>query len=1442
MKKTQRVVVSLLLFLISISLVPSKANTLGNASDATVEMVISNKLQSLNGKKSGYADDRGILYYLASLGALALWNDAANNNNRTTISASLREPYKDSLAIGVKDFNNRYQVSPSENSFIATSIDDSQTFENYSDSDQLKKYADYMASEIIEKSSEQASAVFTKLNDGMKDMEDSEKQTYLTENSQTVRALYTLILRVSSEYKTIQSLVNINDKIPMYKKDITSLTKQLADPANQTIINFAQDLEEKTLRSGGNLALSDDKNDLNRLLATYNGDNLLINQAYLAIVACSATYLPFSSKLGEESFTKSLTSIVGEEKEGQEVLALYNRQKAKLKPLYMRQTTADGEGKGSAERITVEEFLKNIEDQSSGSLVTVKGKFRKSEDSDSFAYYTKTETTKLQYDDNGEEVTETEDNTSENAETKTSNGNGAEIEEGETGELLATGTITDSSRLSDPVFRFSENDDKNSSMGRILMWNILKDYKTDDLESEYNKQLLYVNMFGDIVLSDLTVIIPAAANPTFLNKEVSYNPNTAAFMNSYPKTALNSETLSVTDRDKEKFIIVEFPNYTEATQQYRTPSHSEATELLGLSKVGPTVKCDTKAIAYTISENKEAVKTFEFGDSTMPLSLEMYDESLEGVQTMKAKYMSSKWYQFNTANKFNGALAMVPDSGRSLNFDVPAVLFPLNKSDNSNYDEVCSFIAKKFFDDITVGEDSTRSISNGRVNVQLLTDTLICAYEGETNIAMFTKNIYDEYSKLDEVNIVTKGLMILDEKILTTLGGVSGILGIKNAYQDPVFGTILLYTKKFMPFVLLVVALYFIISFIRKRCNIIFSVACILGSLVLTYAGLQVLPIYIPILVNGTISSFSDEVSYKSLFMRQEQYLNPYEMKASYDDNGNFSYSTSSINLYRFSNDQIDSFASRYNTTSDNLKSGKAVMIDDNSGLFVEGDLIKMNLDRLFGGLTITGNYENSSEGNVYRLKSSKKVSNVVDYYTPYYAIVDSYINKLNKLSEVYNIPREQLYYGNSLYKDSFINSSYVNSDLFLNRGRFDKIQYESQEGQLNLSLMEENFPDQNVDWIGLQSVVAGDYFKSNLDSIKDTLWFQSMVTNGYYDQDGNIVDEDKLAKVLDHVNNTTQQFLIDNSGQLSHLSDENIIKITCMYALIDFNICVSDWKCVLYPQALNYEELTLEDVLLPVLTKDYDRYTAQKRNIVSYIASDFGIIGLILFAFVAILAFLICWAMRIVIPILYFILIISVILRLSLKNNSSVSSIFWGFAQIAGGILLSYAAFCYLTSTAYKFNDSAFCLFFLLICYYVIATIIFSMLMSLATNLGDFSSIKVKSTLGDIGKKFNKLPGVKKISQKAGTVIQDVRNKRKRRNAPAEVVEDMDGRRTFHYSEDIYNEDVLDGIMSSRHNYASYNTPDKKKKKIVYRRNKVSKDYEYEETPKEESFDKFEL
>ncbi len=85
------------------------------------------------------------------------------------------------------------------------------------------------------------------------------------------------------------------------------------------------------------------------------------------------------------------------------------------------------------------------------------------------------------------------------------------------------------------------------NMTYALLTNILKNSKGISRLGNLNMQFLYVNVFGDIVTADDTIIFPAVANPAYYvyGQGINvYMPYTATFMNNCP---LPLSTYSYTD-------------------------------------------------------------------------------------------------------------------------------------------------------------------------------------------------------------------------------------------------------------------------------------------------------------------------------------------------------------------------------------------------------------------------------------------------------------------------------------------------------------------------------------------------------------------------------------------------------------------------------------------------------------------------------------------------------------------------------------------------------------------------------------------------------------------------------------------------------------------------------------------------------------------------------
>lgn len=1423
------------------------AITYGNTSSTYIQQVVSRKMQLLTKQNSVYTDDRGVVLSEASILISSMWDKILANSN-LNVSTEVLKTYRDSIKNNVDRFNASYKDATGQD-FHSTSINIDYDIDSYSDEESSKQYP----SKVFDKTKEIAKETCTAiLDDIVKECDgkgDSDKQTIYKSYNLEIKSVYNLLERAGQEQLSVANLMsekyegNLKESINV--KDLTSI---MTNDKYKEIMEYARDLIEKSILSSTDIGLEDGNNNYNKFTSVIDGNRRRVNLAYLSCMAISSTYIPFISKAGDEKNLNSVKAIVGDNDKAQAIIKAYSDTVGRVKPLYKNNVDKKGNLTGSASRITVEEFMKDIEDDSSGALVTYTGQFKKSEDVDTWSFFNNSD--KQEDVNTGEEIAS--GTVTSNAENKSQEANGNEsdvdnsklgvtLEDDEGNELPLTNNMTETERRTDPLVIYGDFS-KKAATTKVVLWNIQKDYKSDSLSEEYDKRWLYINGWGDVVLDDGTIVLPAAANPSYLKDNIVYNCNTAAFMNSYPKPDVTTNSMTMTERDKDKYIISQEVEGNIDKQLKKGQCFTgDYLDLYGYSKVGPTLESEINAFCYKTTSLNIAFKC-------LPMELDMFSNTEERVQTMVLKYQGvddsnfiSRVISSPGANiRLDDELFLVPESPKyQSTTETAGVIFPVTQDTSQS---ILDVIAKRYFDDMTTSQDGEVVVENGRMDIDWITGVFKSGYDGITNKAALVKNVRKSYTELRQVSSIVVTLGQFVEKILNVLGDVDGVIGLKNAYQDSGWGRVLNYVRDFAPFIIIAIIIYFITCFIRNRVNIIAAFSYIALSVLLAYASIMIIPVYIPILLNGTISTCTNEVSYKSLYMRAEKYLNPYESR---EKQG---VKSSSMTLYRFQEDDLVNLANRFNTTENNLKSGAVIDLDTSAGTYVEGDLIKIDVDKFLSSLAITGTYENTMAGSLYTLKSTKRISNSIDYYNPYYLVTDAFIDKLNLTSKLFDLSPTQLNYGNSLTKDSFLVNSYVCSDLFLNRDDFSVFDNPDKYVNITSDQVREIFgSSDNIDWLGIKSVVAGDLFNRNFDSIKDTLWFKSMVRNGFYNEDGSIKNEDKMANLITHVNNTTQQFVLDNLNQMPYLSDENMIKVIALYATIDFDVCASDYLNVIYPQALNYEELGISDVLLPVITKDYDRYSAQDRNIIEYIEYDYSWWGLILFGMVIVLGWLIVTAMKIAIPILYAVLVVSMLARFSLRNNKNVGAIISGFMQIAGGIMAAYLIFCYITSACYKFNDSAKCLIILLVVYILVSIIIFSVLMTFASKLGDFSEIKVTSTLSDIGRKFSKLPGLKKLSASIAKAFNRVR-----RTKDGDMTDDEyynsrkgDPLNSFRYSDDIYDSSIFNEVIQQRHNWKS-DQPEKEKKKFTYKRSKNSeKDtnmYRTDHDPDSENFDNFKL
>lgn len=1440
---------------------------------------IINHLQTVDIAYKGNIDERGLINSLSTNTRLALWNDFANKTQLVQFSVNELRPYALSLSYNIKSFNDNF--SKDGDGYISQSLNNYEVNDN-STRDELGNISSIALKEIIEEGSMHIDKVYSSLLSDYNSLgSDDEKKNYLGTKTAIIKSLYLYSERIVQDYDEIQQICGNDaaDNGVLYKTNLRRITSLLTDSRYEPFIKYARELIEKDILSNVEAKLTDGQTAFQKLTAEQDydgGKKNLINTVYWMMFSCSSSYRPFESTVGEDTFMYSLGKLVGEDNKVDgsgngttvtlgECSKLYSDIKSKKKPLYKRELTSSGGAKGTAERITVKDFLDQLKDQdSSGALVTVYGKFKRSQDTNTWSVFTEdgksevyntnganadnsintNEANKENKDDENKDKEDKDNNKS--IDSSNTNSNTTLMEDKDGNEFSLDSKITNEELLTNPVFTWGESEPR-AVVNKAMMYNILKDDKASEGIDSLDKRFLYINPFGDLVLDDDTVIVPGASNATYYSdkKGTVYNPNTAAFMNSYPSVSLTTNYFTVDDRQNGKYIFGVESNLSDIVDKTDSiigklsigihdaisGGDEFAPKGVGQDTVGPTKESSNSTYCYIVGSNNETLKTLQTADLSMPVELCMYEGESVKTQTIRAKNYDFKTHILSgmgSGIRTSGIAMLVPDTSKLITYDQPTQIFPLTKSDDSGFEKRCETLSRRMFDTITTDEDGARNFLTGRINPVNLTAMFEAADGGNSNISAFVKNSSDSYST-DESSKVEKIFSNFTQKVLDTVGQTPGVIGIRNAYQDTIFGTFLYYGNKFFPYLAICVVLYFIIRLSRKRVNWIYGLSATCFALFVTVLFVQVIPVNLPIFLNGLINNISDNLGYRALFMREEKYLNPYETKPGYDSKGNFSLGTSSINLYRFKEADIPSFCVDEGVSYKDMLSGSAYVLDDNSGLFVQGDSIKINIDRLFAGISITGGYETNAVNNYYSVKSAKYVNDVMDYYTPYHLIIDGLLDKLNNLSELYSIPPTQLHYPNGIYKDSFLLDSYVKSDLVLNSDDLNKLSEQFSSDLVTKA--KDMFGENNLDWLGLNKLLVKDV--QSIPEVQETLWYKTMVREGYYSEStvGEINDVDLMAKLIRDTNTSVKDFLLNNESQMAYISDENLIKVTCLYALTEFNRIISSPTDMLYPQSLNYEELKLEDVMLPVLTKDYDRFVASDQKIVDYIKSDYGWIGLFLFSAIIVQSFIITNTMRFGLPILYILMLVCFIFRLAFKKQERATTACKGYFKIAGMIFICYCTCIVVTSGVAKINDSIWCMIILLVVDTLFVALISTVLTALILSPADFGSSKVNAIFSKLAKKlpFNNL-------------FSDIGSAIFKKPQPEGNGLDLGGYKRIKLDrsvDDDFDEIVLDGVMRKRHGSTyvsnsnskkdSYRRVQKGKSKKQYSKVIIDEDDEYD-------------
>ncbi len=939
--------------------------------------------------------------------------------------------------------------------------------------------------------------------------------------------------------------------------------------------------------------------------------------------------------------------------------------------------------------------------------------------------------------------------------------------------------ITNETQLTPSVFTWGEYGN-TLHMGTVVATNIVKDVAKIEKFKKDNR-LIFMNAYGDIVTEDDIVIIPGAANPTFYNEGASYYPYTVGFLKSYPN--LDAGTLYFklqNSNEGGKYVISIVANADEEEKKANDKKDKEnkeedekkedkeintVTKTIDGSEVGP--QNEYEAFVRQVRD-EEAVKMQIKKKLNMNIQGEM-KEMGEGINSMLIfkflQFSSKNLLEKNLITNFINNLGVDDTAGLVKEYEAFLIktltssvsndsLNVLYSSDLENLsDKELGAIAMNFYWGIMNDGSGSLTAPNDKLNTELLAISVLPeTLNGTANAKAYSKDIMKDYDQIVEDTFNRFQIFIKDcvKSFIKTFKDIRGVLGMKSAYQDPVFGKLMVYSQLYVKYMVVGILLLVIFRFISNRASL--GQATMVAGVVaiVAYLFTSVIPIYIPMVFNTIQNNASRDLSYIALGMKSENYAEVYSDR--YDKDGRLLMSTTSVNLYKLNPDELKFFASKHGLEPTQIADGTATVIDSDSGIYLEGNIIKANVDKLFANHPITGRYVSNGKGGMYyEIKADKMVSSSLDYYTPYNLVVNNLISKINDLSKVYQLERSTLKY-DGMNKDSFAFDAYTNSAPYLAPGRWDELSQEL-EPQV-LDALKEVFGD-NYDWLGVSSILV-----NPPEEAKDSLWYKTYLKNGYlYIPNSDASTEDiasiqkRTGEVIDKVNRLVKVFVEEHKEDFKGMSDENIIKIVSLYATTILNQEASNYTDMVYPLFLNFEELNLEDVLVATYSDSVDRLQSETINIVDFVAFKSGFMVTLLLGAVTFTTYAVTLIVTYLVPVLY--VILGALLIIKFVRARSMKGMLNGYIKSSLIVFVCYAFSGLSFSIVYNFIDSIVAgLLFQLVIQLTILDTLGRLVLAIATNVGEVGNDKMHTVAPLLVRMTGLMDVADYLSVKAGNIM----------------------------------------------------------------------------------------
>lgn len=940
--------------------------------------------------------------------------------------------------------------------------------------------------------------------------------------------------------------------------------------------------------------------------------------------------------------------------------------------------------------------------------------------------------------------------------TATTSDDGVKISVDAYNKLPAYQEITDESAMTDPVLMTSSTIYRAvDNMTYMLLYNVLKSTVTTDLIIHSSTRYLYLNAFGDIVMDDNLVIVPAAANPLYYKADSEYPLATAAFQNSYPALNVGISFKAGSEHDIDKYVLMENDEGDEAA---------------------PYV------IAKIVSSTKVEKTKLRCRDLTAYMTTEFSARS-EKIAVMKKQFY------------FSMGMTVIPCPNISINKTKVFPYYPITDVSKS----AAKAIARSMFINLALDQDTNETKNNKTLNDNYILNYVIkSALDGTEMVDSYTSDIMMQYDEYEENSFerFSNSIVDLTETVENSMSYERGVLSLQNPYTVKYVGFIYNWVRDNIFYVIVLIVVFIVLCYVRNSVDLLKLGVLVAFNVGLTAAFIYYLPNLTTYAFNFLTNNISQNMAYEILAIKSELLSNEGNSTSYVYPDGRSEKSTTSITLHKYTRSELQEFLNGYSTDSDTLTGGKLYVIDSETGLYIENDCLKMNVDKIFANLKIKGGYgikslsstaneaasavgTSTTDGASYTIAAYKTVSDNLDYYTPFYEFVDGFILKLNKMCSVCSTVPSQIVYSDGTVKDSFAVYSYLNSPMFVTPGQYtndlDKLDMESV--QLSLDDVTTESADENDFSLDSSSVSAEAYYKSfseyaealklafgsskdwlgispillevadtseTANKLRSTVWAQTMRENGYYYEDWTC-NQYKIAELVAYVNKETKKFAIEIDPLLKSVSDDVLIKLICLRALTAFNQEIMTKDAIAYPLFVNYDEITIHDVLTALIVTDIPTFSAVNQSLADYVKNDSGWFMVVVLALTILLMFSFVLLINVTIPLLCMVFTLMLIFKLS--NYLDSRSLIHGFCKVIGLLAVDFTLFSTGISLVSSFEGGVITLVSLISLVSVCTLLYKFVLSAVFSNFSDLGNIAVTAKLKDFAGKLGGFKPLKNLS-----------------------------------------------------------------------------------------------